>query len=212
MKFFKHFLFTLIVAQVGILSSGQAAKALSQDQKHVVWQIEQVINTLSTAQGRFMQIAANGSVVYGNIFISRPGRIRFEYDPPNPLLIISDGTYVSQVDKDLQSIYSSHLSNTPLSFILADRISLNEAVRAERVEFVGDSVLVTVRNRKNPNDGTLTMIFNSHSKELRAWQILDAQGQTTTIRLEQMTYGLPLASYIFKRPEGYRAQNTELRK
>ena len=183
------------------------AQALTQDQRHTVWQIEQVINTLSTAQGRFMQIGANGGIAHGNIFISRPGRIRFEYDPPSPLMIVADGKYVSQVDKDLQSVYYKRLSKTPLSFILSDRISLNESVRTEDVQFSGNSILVTVRNRRNPRDGTLTMIFDSHTKELHAWQVVDAQGQMTTVRLQQMSYGLPLDPYLFARPEGYKSQN-----
>jgi outer membrane lipoprotein-sorting protein len=183
------------------------AQALTQDQKHTVWQIEQVINTLSTAQGRFMQIAANGGIAHGNIYISRPGRIRFEYDPPSPLMIVSDGQYVAQVDKDLQSVYYKRLSKTPLSFILAERISLNESVKTQDVQFSGNSILVTVRNRRDPGDGTLTMIFDSHSKELHAWQVVDAQGQMTTVRLQQMSYGLPLDAYLFARPEGYKSQN-----
>jgi outer membrane lipoprotein-sorting protein len=181
--------------------------ALSQDQRHVVWQIEQVINTISTAQGRFMQITANGGIANGNIFISRPGRIRFEYDPPSPLMIVSDGKYVSQVDKDLESVYYKRLSKTPLNFILADRISLNKAVETKNVEFAGDSVLVTVQNRRNPSEGNLTMIFDNHTKELRAWQVMDPQGQLTTVRLESMSYGLPLDPYLFQRPQGYQAKN-----
>ena len=205
---FRSLFKTLAMATFGISCLvATNVSALTQDQKHTVWQIEQVINTLSTAQGRFMQIGANGGIANGNIFISRPGRIRFEYDPPSPLMIVSDGKYVSQVDKDLQSVYYKRLSRTPLSFILADRISLNEAVQTQDVQFSGNSILVTVRNRRNPREGTLTMIFDSHTKELHAWQVIDAQGQMTTVRLQQMSYGLPLDPYLFARPEGYKSQN-----
>ena len=182
----------------------QKAMALSDYERSILSAVEQSLNRIGTAQGRFMQVSAAGNIARGAIYISRPGKMRFEYDPPSPLMIVADGFWVMQVDKELENTATKRLSSTPLSFILAENVSFDNGVNVASMETVGESILITVFDARKPTDGTLTLIVDRSTFDLKAWQVVDKRGERTTVRLENMAYGVGLDSNLFVVPNEWK--------
>ena len=182
--------------------SAAAQSSFSQEQVQAVLQAEASLNRISTAAGRFLQISNEGGIARGDFFLSRPGRFRFDYDAPSPLALIADGRNVIEIDMDLQSARRKSLNATPLRLFLSSNVDFRNTANIEKVEIIADSLLVTMRDRGRPNDGTLTLVVDANNFTLRAWQIVDNKGERTTVRLENMTYGLSIPPQYFTDP-GY---------
>ena len=198
------FFSVLLVLSLQSLFSPRAAaqSSFSQEQVQAVLQAEASLNRISTAAGRFLQISNEGGIARGDFFLSRPGRFRFDYDAPSPLALIADGRNVIEIDMDLQSARRKSLNATPLRLFLSSNVDFRNTANIEKVEIVADSLLVTMRDRGRPNDGTLTLVVDANNFTLRAWQIVDNKGERTTVRLENMTYGLSIPPQYFTDP-GY---------
>ena len=174
----------------------------SQAQVQAVLQAEASLNRISTAAGRFLQISNEGGIARGDFFLSRPGRFRFDYDAPSPLALIANGRNIIEIDMDLQSARRKALNATPLRLFLSSNVDFRNTADIEQVETISDSLLITMRDRGRPNDGTLTLVVDAANFTLRAWQIVDNKGERTTVRLENMTYGISIPPQYFTDP-GY---------
>ena len=164
------------------------APARAQDARDLA-RISAYLNSLQTATGAFVQIAPTGEVSDGKFFISRPGKIRFEYTPPNPTLVVSDGTWVVVFDLRSCSQQTAPLSQTPLNLLLKDRVNLRTEGAVTKVESSDGQMKVTAIDPGAPNQGSITMVFSENPLELRQWIITDAEGQTTTVALSEVRRG-----------------------
>lgn len=174
-----------------------AAPALAQEARDLA-RISAYINALETAEGDFVQIAPNGETSDGRFFIDRPGRIRFEYTPPNPALVVSDGTWVVIYDLRTCDKQTAPLSSTPLELLLRERVNLNEEQAVRGIERAAGQMRVTVVEPDNPERGSITLIFNDNPLELRQWIITDAEGRTTTVALSAVRRGvdIPISKFL----------------
>ena len=132
--------------------------------------------------GNFIQVGPDGSRTQGEFFISKPGRVRFEYDDPSPIELIADGSSVVVRDRRLatQDVYP--LSQTPLRFLLADRVDLTKDTHL--IAVYADDVFVTVVvEEKNGIVGTsrLMIMFSAKDMQLKQWTVTDPQGFDTTV-------------------------------
>lgn len=142
------------------------------------------LNSMQRVEGRFLQIAPDGKISQGTFYLSRPGKVRFAYDAPTPLVIVSDGVTVAIEDRNLKSVDRTPLRATPLYFVLKQNIDLEADARVTKVERDGDQLLITLRDRKGQADGSITLAFAGASEpELREWRVSDASGQTTLLSL-----------------------------
>ena len=147
--------------------------------------VERVNNYLSGVQtltGNFVQVGPDGSRTQGDFYISKPGRVRFEYDDPSPIELIADGSSVVVRDRRLatQDVYP--LSQTPLRFLLAERVDLTKDTNL--VSVYADDVFVTVVvEEKNGVVGTsrLMIMFSAKDMQLKQWTVTDPQGYDTTV-------------------------------
>ena len=100
------------------------AGVLTHDQRAIVERVNSYLSGVQTLTGNFVQVGPDGSRTQGDFFISKPGRVRFEYDDPSPIELIADGSSVVVRDRRLatQDVYP--LSQTPLRFLLADHVDL----------------------------------------------------------------------------------------
>ncbi|MEO0680956.1 MAG: outer membrane lipoprotein carrier protein LolA [Pseudomonadota bacterium] len=165
--------------------------------------INAYLNALDTAEGDFVQIAPNGETSDGRFFIDRPGKIRFEYTPPNPGLVVSDGTWVAIYDMRDCSKQTTSLSTTPLELLLAERVDLRRDGVVTGIESRPGQMRVTAVNPDNAGQGSITLIFNENPLELRQWIITDAEGQVTTIALSDVRRGVsvPIEKFLPARIE-----------
>jgi outer membrane lipoprotein-sorting protein len=153
------------------------------------------LNGIRTMTARFRQISSSG-VASGSLWLARPGRMRFEYDPPSPILLIADRFYVYYVDKQLAEMSKVGLKSTPAWFLLRDPISFDDLI-VTRFERGANGLAVTVVEPAEPDNGSLTMVFGSDPLALRQWTIIDQQRKTTTVSISDTQFGVALDPELF---------------
>ncbi len=152
--------------------------------------ISQYLNGLSTAQGEFTQINDDGTISTGTILIKRPGRMRFEYNPPDGTVVVAGaGAVVIFDSKSNEPPESYPLSQTPLSIILARNVDLGRARMVTGHSFDGTATVVTAQDPEHPEYGNIEMRFTANPVELRQWVINDGNGISTTMILGEMKTG-----------------------
>jgi len=162
--------------------------------------ISAYLNSIRTMKGGFVQIDPNGDVDQGTFAISKPGRMRFEYRPPTPTLIVSDGRKVAVANSQLKTIDSYALDQTPLDIILGDRIDLAGSHEIVGVARQQDSFIVKARSRGGRAQGNITLTFSEPELELRQWTVIDNQGLATTVALRDVQTGIDIPGSMFVLP------------
>ncbi|MEL8056282.1 MAG: outer-membrane lipoprotein carrier protein LolA [Pseudomonadota bacterium] len=136
-----------------------------------------------TAKGKFMQSNADGSVVTGTFALNRPGRMRFDYDDPTPVLIVSNGTTVAMADTELETVDRVPIGATPLGLILSTELDVDTDVDVLAILQNGDRIGIRVQDAAGELEGTLTMVFSSEDYALQGWLAVDGNEQTTVVDL-----------------------------
>lgn len=175
----------------------RTAPALSAADRALVSRATTYLQGLNEAKGRFVQTDPRGAVTQGSIYLKRPGKARFDYEPPSGLLVVSDGALVSIHDKRLKTFESYPLQATPLALFLARQIRLDQGVVISRVTRLADGFSITARDGKKEAEGQITLTFSDNPMSLVGWTVTDAQGQSTRIRLTGLTRASGLASSLF---------------
>jgi outer membrane lipoprotein-sorting protein len=157
---------------------------------------------LSEARGRFTQTDARGATTTGELFLKRPGKARFAYDPPSGLLVVSDGGAVAVQDSRLKTFDSYPLGATPLSLFLAKTIRLDKGVQVTRVARAADGFTITARDGKKETAGQIALSFTDNPMTLKSWTVTDAQGRATQVRIDSLerTSGLSGDLFVLKDP------------
>ena len=160
--------------------------------------ISAYLNGLTTVESDFTQINSDGTISTGKIFINRPGRVRFEYAPPDRSLVIAGGQQVAIFDaKSNQPPEQYPLKRTPLNLILAENIDLGRAKMVVGHQDDGTSTRVIAQDPETPEYGTIELVFTDSPVELRQWIITDDLGAQTTVILGEMTKGGRLGARLF---------------
>lgn len=160
--------------------------------------ISDYLNGLTTVESDFTQINSDGSISTGKIYIKRPGRVRFEYAPPDRSLVIAGGQQVAIFDaKSNQPPEQYPLKRTPLNLILAENIDLGRAEMVVGHTDDGTSTRVRAQDPEYPEYGTIELVFTANPVELRQWVITDDLGAQTTVILGEMTKGGALGPRLF---------------
>ena len=159
--------------------------------------ISNALNGITTMEGTFVQVGPNGDLSEGLFYMRRPGRIRFEYQPPNPALIISDGFWVGVCDKISETIERFPLSETPLDLLLRDRVDLRNEGAITAIDRSEGQMRVTAVDPDAPDQGSITMVFDDATLELRQWIVLDTQGLATTVALSDTRRNVALDPNLF---------------
>jgi outer membrane lipoprotein-sorting protein len=159
--------------------------------------IEAYMNGLATLKARFLQIAQNGATAQGTAWIVRPGRMRFEYDPPEPLLLVANAGQFFYYDRVLREPTTLPVSSTPLGLLLRANLRFAGDITVTRVERVGGLLRVTLFRTAEPGEGRLTLVFAENPMELRQWAVLDGQGRETRVTLTQIESGGRFPDMLF---------------
>ena len=164
-----------------VLAAAPAIPALSADDKALVDKAVAYLESLGSAKGRFAQWDARGRRTDGDLYIKRPGKARFAYDPPSGMLLVSDGGTVNVWDSKLKTFESYPLGMTPLGLFLAKQIRLDKGVVVTGVKRYADAFSITARDRKKETEGEITLTFDANPVALREWAVRDAQNQMTRV-------------------------------
>jgi len=155
------------------------------------------LNNIRTMTARFQQVAGNGAST-GKLWVARPGRMRFEYDPPTQIALLADAQSVYYWDKELNQTSKYELRQTPAWFFLRDPISFGGDVVVTRFERAGGVVRVTLVEGGRPELGSLTLVFRENPLALVQWTVVDQQGKTTTVSLYDVQFGVALDPGMFQ--------------
>jgi len=155
---------------------------ITPEQRAVIDRVSRYLSSVQILNGKFVQVGPDGRRTQGEFYMSKPGKVRFEYDPPAKIDIVADGQSVVVRDRNLatQDVYP--LSQTPLRFLLSDRVDLLRDTNL--VAVYADGVFITVVvEEKNPLIGTskLMIMFGAHDMQLKQWTVTDPQGFDTTV-------------------------------
>lgn len=189
----------LIALALSVAALPAAAQQLS------LGEISSYLNTLQTVKGPFTQINADGTISTGEIWIKRPGKARFDYNPPERGLVLVSAGAVYILDRKLGGDPETYpLNQTPLSIILDAKVNLATAGMVKGQSYDGTATTVTAQDPKRPEYGSIQMKFTANPVELRQWIITDREGTKTTVVLGGLQKtSIPTSEFLI---------DTELRK
>jgi len=155
-------------------------------------------NGFQTLTGQFAQVGPRGNVSNGVFYISKPGKMRFEYNPPSPYLIVSDGTWVVIKNKKNQRTDHYPLSATPLKLVLSNQVDLAKQAKILNVRVEGGSIVLTLADKNRAVPGQLALIYSEEKATIEQWTVIDGEGRRTTISLTGISAGAQHDASLFK--------------
>lgn len=175
----------LLASVAGFLMAGTAqAGQLSLSQ------ISSYMNSFTTATAEFTQINSDGTISTGQVYIKRPGRIRFEYNPPEETLVMAGGGSVAVFDPKSNTGPERYpLSQTPLKIILERNVNLGQANMVTGHSSDGTRTTVRAQDPEHPEYGHIEMVFTDSPTQLRQWIVTDSSGEQTTVILGDLATG-----------------------
>jgi len=190
------FVASLIMA----VGTGNAASndQLSEAQLAVVKKLGDYFNSLTTMKGEFTQVSPKGNVSAGIFYISKPGKMRFEYAPPNPFIIVSDGRWVTVKNNAKNKADQYPLSATPLNLMLAKDVDLLKEAKILGVEEKSGVFWVTLESRDSLVPGQLVLVYDPDSSALQQWIVVDGQGRKTTVNIAKLEPGVQPDPKLFE--------------
>lgn len=181
------------VAALGPLLPGMTAHAQASNTPQ---QIADHFASVRTMMGEFVQFGPRGEQTGGKFYIERPGKVRFNYDPPAEFRVTADGQNVVLENTRLRTADVYPLNRTPLRVLLDNRIDLSDGkVRSVRED--ADLTTIQLADKSLFGDATITMMFDPSSYELRQWTITDAQGRDTTVMIYNVEQGVTFDPSVF---------------
>lgn len=190
-------MFRLMIAPLLLVAFLQPASA----GKLSLNQISRYLNGLKSVTGSFTQINDDGTIATGTIYIKRPGRMRFEYNPPDDALVLAGGGQVAIFDaRSNQPPEQYPLAKTPLNLILKRNVNLAQADMVVGHQYDGTATSVTAQNPEHPDYGNIRLVFSGPPVELRQWIVTGADGSQTTVILGELDKSGSLAPSLFSIP------------
>lgn len=164
------------------------ALALSAQDQRDVARITAYINGIKTLKADFLQIAPSGATSTGKVWMERPGRIRFQYAPPSPILLVAGDGLLIYHNSQLNQTSTLPLSKTPLGILLQDNLTLSGDVTVTSVVRDPGAIAVGLVRTGQESEGELTLLFADDPLEFRGWVMRDAQRQETRISLDNLDF------------------------
>jgi outer membrane lipoprotein-sorting protein len=168
-------------------------------QASVIADVERYLNRIDTLEARFSQIAPNGGLATGKVYIQRPGRLRFDYDPPSRIRLIAPGDWrLIFYDASIKQVNVIPLRQTPLGILLEREISLDGDVEVVDVQRAGEEVGITLVREGAADQGSVTLVFGEQPLSLRRWSVVDPQGLVTHVLLDEVEIGGRIDPEVFR--------------
>lgn len=172
-------------AQNGIAWFNPDVDALTSAQEDTD-RVKAYLNAITTMRADFIQIAPNQAVSSGKLLLQRPGRVRFDYDDPSPLLIVGDGKVVNLIDYDLRQVTRWPIKKTPLRPLVSADVVFGEDIDIVGLKRDARAIGVDLVDPRSRRDGTLRLIFSREPFALRRWEVTDPKGEITIIALNNV--------------------------
>lgn len=174
-----------------------APVAATLDRATIIERAGKALETVKTAEGKFSQVDPAGVQSSGKFYISRPGKVRFEYTSPEPMFIVSDGVSVSIEEPKRKSYDAVPLSSTPLNLFLRSNVDLRRDGSVTDVSSSNGSHFVTLTDKTGEAEGSMTLEFRASDFELLGWRALDGTGAETRVRLTDVATNGRVSAALF---------------
>ena len=198
MKTYLLALALLISPSLAFAAEGGVTPAkLSAKEQVEVTRIQEYLNNLKNISADFLQVTDQGGMMTGKISIQRPGKMRVVYDAPSKDFIVADGDNVHIWNDELQSQTNVEEGSSLAEFILRDPVHLNGDVTITKLQHYPAKIEVTLVQTDDPASGSLTLVFEDKPLKLRQWKVLDPQGHTTGVNLQNMREDVSFSSSTF---------------
>ena len=187
-----------LLALACLPAAAAAPMALTPEQQQAVNGISEYLNSFKTLQGEFTQVSPKGNMSRGVFYISKPGKMRFEYAPPNPFLIVADGKWLTVKNVKKEKGDQFPLSQTPLRLVLADKVDIARDTNILDFQQQDGILSVTIEDKKNTlGSGQLTLVYDQTRNALQQWVVVDGKGRRTTVTLENVQTGIKTDPKLF---------------
>jgi outer membrane lipoprotein-sorting protein len=171
---------------------------LNDEQKAELSQVQDYLNGIHTLSSRFTQVTPDGRMARGQIYLWRPGKMRIEYDPPVPVLLVADGSgNIFYYDREVQQVSDMRANDTPAGFLLRDKLALGGDVTVTKFQHTPGAIRVGLIETKQPGQGSVTMVLADKPLELKEWTVVDSQSKQVTVTLENPHYGAAIDPKLF---------------
>ena len=168
-----------------------------QGQLQEVKAVEAYINSISTLRAQFVQTTGDGKQVGGTFLLKRPGKIRFEYEPPLTDFIVADGTFIYYYDGQMKQQSNILISKSLASFFLRPDLKFSEDISVSGIKRDDGLLLVTLVQSEDPLSGSITLIVAENPMQLKKWIVVDAQGLITEVELFDVESGIKIDDDLF---------------
>jgi outer membrane lipoprotein-sorting protein len=187
-------IFLCLCVWTSMLYTAMAAPA---SKEQILQDVSHYLASMKTARGRFIQVGPDGIISDGEFALKRPGKIFFDYAPPTPLKVISDGFWVAVEDKKLQTANRYPLSETPLKILLAEKPNFIGSEYKINVRNENDTLLIDASDPKSPEQGSITLVLTQNPLRLQQWVVTDAQNLKTVVTLQELQMNAPVENRFF---------------
>jgi outer membrane lipoprotein-sorting protein len=170
---------------------------LSQEQQQAIEDVNTYFNGFTNLKGEFTQLGNTGNVSTGVVIISKPGKMRFEYAPPNPFVVVSDGRWVAVLNRSKNVADQYPLATTPLRLLLAKDMNLLKNAVIKAADIQDGLISLRLEDKDQMVSGELVLIYDSNLNALRQWIVIDGDGRRTTISLDNLVADEPADPSLF---------------
>ncbi|MGB1548142.1 MAG: LolA family protein [Alphaproteobacteria bacterium] len=199
------FTIALLLGLVVLSADAAAAKtAFAPELRAAIEKAEKYLNRMTTIRARFVQVGPNGELSEGDVYLARPGRMRIEYDPPVPLLLVAADDWLAYQDKELEEVTYLPISSTPAAFLLEDKIRFSGDITVTEVDKVPGALRIQLIETADPKAGKLTLVFSEAPFALRQWEVTDSQELTTRVGLINAEFGMTFDPDLFELRDPYK--------
>jgi outer membrane lipoprotein-sorting protein len=179
-------------ANVRFLSEAELSK-----QQATIQKVESYLSNLTTVVSDFTQVAPDGSLTSGKFYLKRPGKMRWQYNPPTPILMVSNGSTLVYYDYELEQVSHVSLDSTLIGFLAQEKISFGKNVGVTDFSKAAGVIRVSLAQRDKPSEGQIMLEFSESPLTLRNIVIRDATNQITSVSLNDAKFGVDLDSELF---------------
>lgn len=191
----------LVATPLALTAAAIALPAPAEAQANALAQVQQHLRAVNTMRASFTETNRAGNAVTGEMYLKRPGRIRFEYQDDVNMLVVSDGRALTFVDYDVRQVQRWPIGDSPLAVLLNPDRDMSRFARV--VSDSSGELRVRARDPQHPEYGTITINFRRSASApgglmLTGWTVLDSQNNQTTIRLSNQRFGMQIADSTFR--------------
>lgn len=184
-----------------LVSPAQAAKAqamqITPEIQAAVEKLNAYFNSFQTLRGEITQISPRGRAAKGVFFLAKPGKLRFEVEPPTPYIMASDGKWLTLTNKKMDKGDQFPLAKTPMRLLVSSKLDLLQEAVILNFEQNEGTTTIALADKKGSMPGQIVLVFDDARNELQQWIIIDGKGQKTTVQLANLEKDVKINPKLF---------------